>query len=262
MGTAEVMYDVPSYIIAAVLFAFILGALRLGVVVGDRLKRKETAASKSQANTVQGSLLGLLALLLGFTFSLSLGRFDQRSIEVVNEANAIGTAWLRTDLLDDQARVEARVLLRRYAELRLEAAQVTAADGGERGALVAEAAQVFERLWRLAANEARDARDPVVMGFVTSLNDMIDALASRDTAIARHVPELVLFLLFGTFVLLGAVVGYSSAITGARPGIPVYAMMVLIVVLVFLIIDLDRPRRGLIGVDQSILVSTVQAMQP
>jgi len=236
-------------------------AMQLGRKLGKRRRNKENDDSKQQANTVQGALIGLLALLLGFTFSLSLGRFDQRSIEVVNEANAIGTAWLRTDLLSAERRALAQELLLQYGRLRLETATISAADDQQRTQLIASAEMVFAALWTLAADEAREFGTPVSMGFVASLNDMIDALAARDAAINRHVPEIVLFLLFGTFLILGAVIGYSNGISTLKPGVPVYAMMILIVVLVFLIIDLDRPRRGLIAVDQSPLAATVAAMR-
>ncbi|MBK6465968.1 MAG: hypothetical protein IPL38_12890 [Rhodobacter sp.] len=257
----ELMYDFPSYLIALAVFGLILLAIWLGSRLGYRLRNRENKESRVQAQAVQGSLLGLLALLLGFTFSLSLARYDLRSAEVVGEANAIGTAWLRTDLVGEGRRGEVKDLMRRYAELRLEAAGLTAANDSARPALVAQAGAVFADLWQLAAAEARETRDPVTMGFVASLNDMIDALAARDAAIARHVPELVLFLLLGTFVLLGGVVGYTATISSVRPGFPVYALMALIAVLVFLILDLDRPRRGLIAVDQSALVATVAMMR-
>ncbi len=262
MGQTEIMYDIPSYLIAAIVFAIMVLAIFLGVAFGERQKTSATEGSKGQANAIQGSLLGLLALLLGFTFSLALGRFDQRSIEVVNEANAIGTAWLRTDLVGDAQREEAKALMRQYGAVRVQATQVSAADNAGREALIAEAGQIFGQLWQLGSAEARLTPNPVTMAFLASLNDMTDALSSRDAAINRHVPELVLFLLFGTFIMLGGVVGYSSAIGDTRPGLPVYAMMMLIVILVFLIIDLDRPRRGLIEVDQSTLIATVQAMTP
>lgn len=249
------MYELPSYFVAICLFACMLAAMFLGGAMGKPLQTKINEDGKSQANSVQGSLLGLLALLLGFTFSLSLGRFDQRSAEVVNEANAIGTAWLRSDLVGDARRDEVKALLQRYSAIRVEAVTVSAADAAGRTAMVDAANGVFAQLWVLAAAEAREVKNPVAMGFVSSLNDMTDALASRDAAINRHVPELVLILLFGTFILLGGVVGYSSGIARIRPGVPVYAMMMLIVILVFLIIDLDRPRRGLIEVDQSPMIS-------
>ena len=257
----ELMYDLPSYLIALCVFALIVVAIHLGRAIGRRRVQTSTQQSRDQAQAVQGSLLGLLALLLGFTFSLALARFDQRSVEVVNKANAIGTAWLRSDLVSDARRGAVRDLLRQYGALRIDAAGVSAADDAGRAAMVAKAQAVFAQVWTLAADEARSARDAASVSFVASLNDMIDALSSRDAAINRHVPELVLFLLMATFVLLGGVVGYTSKISSVRPGFPVYALMILIVVLVFLIIDLDRPRRGLISIDQSVLVDTVAAMQ-
>ena len=254
------MYDIPSYIIAAGLFLLMSASIFLGGAIGRKYQNKESDSAKNQANAVQGSLLGLLALLLGFTFSLSLGRYDQRSAEVISEANAIGTAWLRTDLVSEARRDEAKQLLRAYGSLRLQSSTVSAADKVKRERMIGEAETVFNDLWFLASEEARETPNPVAMGFVASLNEMIDALAKRDAAINRDVPELVLYLLFGTFVLLGAVVGYASWVSNVRPGVPVYAMMMLIVILVFLIIDLDRPRRGLIAVDQTKLATTVAVM--
>lgn len=210
---------------------------------------------------MQGSLLGLLALLLGFTFSLSLGRYDQRATEVVSEANAIGTAWLRTDFVSEPNREPAKALLIAYATARVDASAVSTTNGILRAELITKAEFTFEALWRIAVEETRATPTPVAMAFAASLNDMIDALATRDSAVNRHVPELVLFLLFGTFVLLGGVIGFAAAISGVRPGVPVYAMMALIVILVFLIVDLDRPRRGLIEVDQTKLVETLAAMR-
>lgn len=260
MERTELMYDIPSYLIAAGLLILMIAAMFLGTKTGKALHMKVDEESRNQANAVQGSLLGLLALLLGFTFSLSLGRYDQRSTEVVNEANAIGTAWLRTDLVSDARRAETKNLLRDYGELRLRAATVASTDGNKRAELIAAAEATFAKVWELAVAETRETPTPVAMGFASSLNDMIDALASRDSAIDRHVPELVLFLLFGTFILLGGVIGFSSGISNVRPSVPVYAMMSLIIVLVFLIVDLDRPRRGLIEVDQSKLIATVLSM--
>ena len=260
-GPTELMYDIPSYFVSLGLFGLMIVAMFIGITVGRARFSTEDAEGKTQANAVQGSLLGLLALLLGFTFSLSLGRYDLRSTEVVNEANAIGTAWLRTDLVSDQRRDEAKALMQRYGIARVEAAAVAADEDARRDTLIAAAEEIFDELWVLATEDAQEVGGPVAMAFPASLNDMIDALAARDAAIDRHVPELVLFLLFGTFILLGAVTGYASGISNVKPGVPVYAMMALIVVLVFLIVDLDRPRRGLIEVDQSKLAEVLQSMQ-
>ncbi|WP_169739522.1 hypothetical protein [Thioclava pacifica] len=207
--------------------------------------------SKAQTLAVQGSLLAILGLLLGFTFSLALGRFDARSQAVVDEANAIGTAWLRVQLLPEDVQPEARNLLIQYARLRAQAGEVPASNVKRRAGLVTLAETTFDQLWTLSAKTARDAGGPVALSFTSSLNDMIDQLSARDAAIERHVPEPVLFLLYGTFIILGLVLGIGSGESGVKPGLPIYAMLVLIVALVFIIIDLDRPRRGIIAVDQA-----------
>lgn len=244
------MYGLNSGLIAAILLVSMVAAMFGGRALAGRRARRTSEEGKSQTLAVQGSLLAILGLLLGFTFSLALGRYDTRSQAVVDEANAIGTAWLRTDLLPEGAREEARALMVKYTEFRAKAGEVPAHQEARRSGMVATAQKTFDQLWALSAATARDERGPVALAFTNSLNDMIDQLSARDAAIGRHVPEPVLLLLYGTFILLGWVLGLASAQTGVRPGPAVYAMLVLIVGLVFVIIDLDRPRRGIIEVDQ------------
>ncbi|MFL4471085.1 hypothetical protein ACERZ8_14800 [Tateyamaria armeniaca] len=253
------MYDIPTPIIALLLLAGMLIALAVGHAL-DRTEGRADDQTRAQSNTVQGALTGLLALLLGFTFSLALARHDDRSGHVVAEANAIGTAWLRTSLLPEGAQGAAQVLLRGYTASRVEAVEVAASEIEARDALIAKANATFDEVWRIASEVARAEKSPVVNSFVTSLNDMIDALAARDAAVNRHVPELVLFLMFGTFMVLAVIMGFTASQANTRPGVPAYAMMALIVVLVFIIIDLDRPRRGLIEIDQTPLVEVYDAM--
>ncbi|PTX57146.1 hypothetical protein C8N43_1812 [Litoreibacter ponti] len=262
MGPKELMYDINSFLIAAVLLAAMAGAMWAGRQIGKRGARHHNEESKSQASAVQGSLLGLLALLLGFTFSLALNRFDDRSRAVVEEANAIGTAWLRTDLLSEPRAQEAKTLMSRYGIIRVEAGRVPASQEERRLELIGAAEELFAKLWAVASAEAAETPGPVAMGFAASLNDMIDSLGARDAAINRHVPEPVLFLMFATFVLLGGVLGYNSGLTQVKAGFPIYAMLLLIVALVFMIIDLDRPRRGLIEVNQTAMVAVSDAMMP
>ncbi len=260
MGQNELMYDINSGLIALMLLISMGLAMKLGRYVGGRGRHHHNEESKSQVGAVQGSLLGLLALLLGFTFSLALNRYDDRSKAVVAEANAIGTAWLRTDLLAEDSRAEAKALMSRYGILRLEAGRVPASEHERRAELVGAAETVFAQLWAIASAETATKPGPVSMSFAASLNDMIDALGARDAAIERHVPELVLFLMFATFVLLGSILGYSSGLTAVKAGFPIYAMLILIVVLVFVIIDLDRPRRGLIEVNQASMQAVSETM--
>lgn len=248
----EIMYDQPTLLIAAILFVSMLLAIELGYRLGTGRDQQEM--SKAQIIAMQGSLLGVLALLLGFTFSLSLQRFDSRSAAVIDESNAIGTAWLRAQLLAEPARGQAMDTLRSYTDLRVRSATVSLDQHGQRDTLLAEAAAHHERLWQGAQSAIAADERMITSGlYVQSLNDLIDAFGLRDAALNRHVPEVVLFLLYFTFLITGGILGYASGVSAHRPSSVAYLMVGLIVLLVFIIIDLDRPRRGMIEVSQSSL---------
>ncbi|KIN63695.1 hypothetical protein Z946_2568 [Sulfitobacter noctilucicola] len=255
------MYDIPSPLISLCLLGLMMLAMWLGYRIGFRRQHSETEQTRAQTIAVQGSLLGLLALLLGFTFSISLSRHDARSTSVVAEANAIGTAWLRLDFLEGASKTQAKVALLKYTRLRVEAGKLSADQHRERALYTTNAEAAFADVWSLAATNARDPGGPVAVSLTNALNDMIDALASRNAALDRHVPEIVLIMLFVTFILSGAMLGFSAGGNGSKPATPVYLMLTLIVVLVFLIVDLDRPRRGIIEVDQSPMQNLLTSFQ-
>ena len=251
----EFMYNINSILIAGILLVSMLLAIEMGYRLGLRTQTTANDAFKSHVNTIGASILGVLALLLGFTFSLSLQRFDSRSQAVVEEANAIGTTYLRSQLLPDSVRGDVQKLLRAYVDLRVQAGNISLDEQAEREMLLAKSEQIQTALWGYARQAAKEEPNPVTTGlFIQSLNELIDNYSKRDAALNRHVPEVVLLLLYGTFLLVGAVVGYGSGVAGYRISVATYIMVVLIVVLVFIIIDLDRPRRGLIQVDQNSLV--------
>jgi hypothetical protein len=256
------MYDLNTLVIAGLLLPAMLAGMALGRLSVRRRVAGAPPEVGDQAKAVQASLLGLMALLLGFSFSLALTRHDDRARAVVDEANAIGTAWLRVDLLDVAAQDPVRAALRAYVGARLRAAEVSLDRSGERAGARTEADRAFAALWVLAAEAARTRPTPAHVALATALTEMYDAFGDRLAAQERHVPELVMGLLFVTLVLLGFVLGYVSRITGVRPSAPMLVMVVLILTMVALILDLDRPRRGLIRVDQSALFAVGAAVVP
>lgn len=250
----EVMYDQSSVLIVSVLFVSMVACIEAGYRIGQRSQAAANEASKSHINTVLASLLGILALLLGFTFSLALQRYDTRSEAVVEEANAIGTTYLRAQLLPASIRGQTQQAIRDYVDLRVRSGALTLANKTEREPLLAQANQTLNLLWDYARQAAEEDPRPVTTGlFIESLNEMIDAYGRRDSALNRHVPEVVLFLLYGTFLMTSVIIGYASGVAGHRASFVTYIMVVLMVLLVFIIIDLDRPRRGLIEVSQKSL---------
>ena len=247
------MYQLSSLAIAASLFVSMLLAIELGYRLGRRKSWPDAAIA--QVSAVQAALLGLLALLLGFTFSLSLQRFDQRSAAVVAEANTIGTALLRTDLLPGDHGPRSRQVLADYIEQRIAAGRIELTRSDAREASTRHSAKLQQRLWAQAVLAAAEDPSPLRSGlYAQALNEMFDAQTSRHATLNRHVPELVLYLLYASFLLTGAILGLASGASRSRAPSATYVMVALIVVLVFTIIDLDRPRRGIIEVDQSTLL--------
>lgn len=258
----EIMYDHNSVLIVSILFVVLILATETGYRIGRRLGDGTSDSSKSQVNSIQASILGVLALLLGFTFSLSLQRFDSRSQAVINEANAIGTVMLRTELLPESYRATTKALVVDYLDYRVRAASISLDHAKQRDAELRESNRLLDALWQQATRAADKDPNPVTTGlFIQSLNELIDAYGTRDAALNRHVPEVVLFLMFGTFILTATLVGYAAGVSGHRASFATYILEILIVCLVFVVIDLDRPRRGLIEVSHQSLIELQESLR-
>lgn len=257
----DFIFEMNSILIAGALLILMVAAIEIGFRFGRGSGHGADESDHAHIGAIQGALLGMLALLLGFTLSLSLQRYDTRSEAVVDEANAIGTAWLRAQLLPASVRSQVTERMQQHISLRVDAGALDLLQVNERGKLLIQCNENLNQLWGLALAAAQENPSPVTTGlFIQALNEMIDSYGRRDAALSRHVPQEVLLLLFGTFLLTGGVVGYASGVAGHRPSIATHVLVVLIVILAFVILDLDRPRRGLIRVDQSSLVELKSAM--
>jgi uncharacterized membrane protein len=248
----EIMYNLNSILIVAILFVFIIFAHEAGFRLGKHFLNKTDTDVKNQTNTIQAGTLGLLALILGFTFNMALQRYNNRSQAVIHEANAIGTAMLRTALLPQPYDTLTHNLLQNYVVLRLAVSNTGHAMVTEQKHLDDETKKLQKEIWVNAVKAARIDPRPVTSGyFITSLNNMIDAHGERNALLQLHVPEVILFLLFIVFITSGALMGYSSGLGNRRTTLPAMMMTFLICLVVFIIIDLDRPKRGIIKINQN-----------
>jgi hypothetical protein len=251
----DFFYSLSSWTIALTILAVMLLAMEAGFRIGRRGQAPSSPETRSQISAVLTSLLGILALLLGFTFSIALDRYSGRSLAVVNEANAIGTAFLRTDLLPEPARTDARRAFADYTGVRTRMSVLTWNQKDERIAMQVRALELQDRLWRHAAEVSLLAPNPATTGlYVQSLNGMFDAYSSHMAELLRHVPLLVTLLLFAAFIVSGGMVGYSAGLAGARPARATYLMVCVIVFLMYMVMDLDRPHRGIIQVSSQSLI--------
>lgn len=255
MNQLELLYGYSSVAIVAVLFILIVLLNEAGFRIGRFVQSRTDNEIKSLTGSIQASILGLLALLLGFTFSMSMQRYDNRSMALIDEANAIGTAILRIQLLPENFRVEADSLFREYIGLRVDIGQLDLTKTAERKAYNEKLANMQNKLWALAISATEVDPRPVTTGaFATSLNEVIDSQGRRNALLQMQVPEVVLILLFIVFISSGGIMGYSAGLSGKRMFAPIVLVSLLITLIVFIIIDLDRPKRGLIQVNQSAMI--------
>lgn len=255
------LFGLNEWLIFAIVIVLFLSANEIGFRLGWRTQSKSNEPTRSQVNMLQAASLGLLALLLGFTFSMALTRFDTRKQLVLEEANAIGTTYLRAQLLPDQARTEVSNLLRRYVDVRLEFYRA----GINQNSLQwvdDDKGKLHSALWSYAiATGGQDPRAIPTGLFIQSLNEVIDLHAKRVTAMENHVPESIFVLLLLVATLSLGLVGYGAGMGRDRNVLPTVISVILIVLVILLIMDLDRPRRGLIKVSQQSMVHLQESLK-
>jgi hypothetical protein len=237
----------------------IVGATALGVFLGRRVRHlAETLAEPF--GVLQGALLGLVALVLAFGMSLALSRYDDRRATVVEEANTIGTTWLRAQTLPEPERSGSLNLLIDYAESAIRLADnIPGSD--EEEAASADEEELQRGLWALAGRALDDApQDSAPRLYVETLNQMIDAQAVRVAALNNRVPDAVLVLeVVGAALALGLLAAYLAIV--GRGILAVSLASVLVAFLLLVTFDLDRPTRGMIQVPDTALRNQLASME-
>jgi hypothetical protein len=253
-------FSLSSWELGLVILGVIAAVTAAGVGLG-RYLRQHSEKLREPFSVLQGALLGLVALILAFGLSLALGRYEDRRAAVVAEANAIGTAYLRAQLIAEPARGQSLVLFRRYTDLALQLShEVPNSSAARRTAATQDLIQ--RRLWALAGQSIAAA--PVASAprlYVDSLNSMFDQQTVRISGLNNRVPGAVLGLeLIGAAFALGLLGLYLSVLgRGIAPMVLAAALVTMLLLVTF---DLDRPTRGLITVPDSALASTRASMVP
>ena len=240
-------------------FVVSLIVLWLGILLGVwvRSSRTEVVESESKVLTVlEGALLTLFGLLMGFTFSMAVSRYDMRKLLVVTEANAIGTTWLRTAVLDEPTRTQEQNLLREYVQERMLYHQEFSKRHELRETL--EGIEKLQgQLWAVASNYAAEHRDPVTGLYLQTLNQMIDVEGERVAADDNRIPMgawgMLLFVGFVSTLVVGTKISPRRWVL--QSVLPIVLAMTLAMTM-----DLDSPRFGLIRIDQNPMARIAQGM--
>jgi hypothetical protein len=253
-----VFFSLSSWELALIILAIVGGTAAVGFAAGVYL-RKHSDKYRDSFGVVQGALLGLVALLLAFGLSLALGRYEDRRAATVTEANAIGTSFLRAQLIGEPERTRSLTLFRDYTDLAI---RITYEIPGSASMARTTAAEgiLQRRLWRLAGRSiaaASIASAPRL--YVDSLNETFDDQGARLSALNNRVPSAVLTLEVIASALALGLLGIHIALIG-RGFAPVLLAATLVSVLLLVTFDLDRPTRGLIKVPATPLLALRASM--
>jgi len=231
------------------LFLMMLVFLEVGRRIGARRLAQEPGGTPSGVGAVDGAVFGLLGLLVAFTFSGAAARFDTRRELIVEEANAIGTAYLRLDLLPPDAQSALRETFRRYVDSRLEVYRklpdIAAAE-----AELSKSNALQKEIWEHAVAASRaDASRSATMLLVPALNAMIDITTTRTMAAQMHPPLVIFAMLFGLALTASLFAGHGMAANPSRSWVHMIGFSAVMAVSVYVILDMEFPRYGLIRVD-------------
>jgi hypothetical protein len=252
-------FKLSTAMLVIVLLIIEAGATAIGIAVGHR-SRRQPSANREPVGVVQATLLGLVGLLLAFGLSMAVGRYETRRELIVDEANDIGTTYLRAQTLNEPYRTESLESLRTYTEAA-EKLSTLVPDSQRFRTVASEMESVQRTLWNLAGQAIQAAPlDSAPRLYVETLNSMIDVHSERTASLRNRVPTPVTVLLVvGSAVALAALAMYLTMLgRGLLTSLVATAVVVLIL---FVSFDLDRPERGFIVIPNTPLVEQSESMQ-
>jgi len=233
---------------ATLLFLAILGMLEVGIRRGRRELQNDPSGARAGLGSIESSVFALLGLLVAFTFAGAASRFEGRRLMIVSEANAIGTAWLRLDLLPPPSREDLRALFRQYLDARL-ATYEAIPDMVKVRAEIQRANALQSSIWTKSLESARSSGDtPATMLLLPALNQMFDISTTRIESTYDH-PPWIIFVLLITLALLSALLA-GHAMAPAKKHRPTHMIIFAfgLAATNFVILDLEYPRIGIFTV--------------
>ncbi|MFK7848261.1 MAG: hypothetical protein AB8G77_23440 [Rhodothermales bacterium] len=252
-------------IFLVMVFSIIL-SIEFGFYLGKRQRKRAPDGAKIETGAVVAASLGLLAFMLAFTFGAVTSNYSERKQLLLDEVNAVGTLFLRADLLPASERDRVKGILSNYVNLRIDGAQAIQRDGNlQEGEfqhrvkqLITRSEEIQAELWSIAVAAADQNPTPINALFVQALNEVIDLHEKRITvALFHRMPSIFWITLFGLTILAMTVSGYNSGVSGGRRSLTATLGVTLaFTTVLLLIVALERP--GQIIVSQDVLIKLQQ----
>ena len=236
--------------IALVLLLGILLFLEIGRWMGRRTFARHGEAAPTGIGSLEGAVFALMGLLIAFTFAGALTRFDVRRNQAVDEANAIGTAYLRVELLPAAAQPPMRDRFREYVDSRIDTYRALPDVAAARRELK-RSEELQGEIWSqgVAATRMTESRPGADLLFLPALNQMFDIRTVRIVATQMHPPSIVYVMLIGLGLVAGLLAGYQSAGERARNWPHQVGFAAIMALTVYVILDIEHPRLGFVRLD-------------
>jgi hypothetical protein len=243
---------VPAPAFAVLLFLGMLVLLEAGRRLGIRRRPTESEDDRGGLGAIEGAVFALFGLLVAFTFSGAASRFSEKRMLIAEEVNAVGTAYLRLDLVPDDARPALRELFRQYVDSRL-ATYRKLPDWEAARLEMARSKKLGEEIWSqaVAATRLEGSHPGAGRLLLPALNGMLDAATTRTMALQAHPPDTIWVLLFGLGLVCSLLAGYRMATSPVRSWLHILGFTVITVVVVYVTLDMEYPRTGLFRLESA-----------
>jgi hypothetical protein len=241
-------FQQPTYLLLILVFMLIIGSNWMGYLYKKKKLERNPATEQEEMGSIEGSILGLMSLLMGFTFSVAVYKFEARRQIIVEEANTIGTAILRADMYPDSVRAPLRENFKQYVESRI-AYYEAGTDAGKIRTELDNADRLSGKIWKTVMFHSHDERyrlRSTVM--IPVLNDMIDIITIRDVARANRVPPLIVGTLLFLVIAAAFLLGYDYK-GHKRNYMLLVGYCIVMTVTLNLINELNHPREGFVNLD-------------
>ena len=250
--------------LAGFLFVGILAVLALGRWLGKRAVARYGPAALPNVGSLETAVFALLGLLIAFSFSGALSRFDTRRALVVEEANAVGTAYVRFDLVPASAQPKLKETFRKYVDARIEAYRVLP-DIVAAKASLARSEQLQGEIWSQAIAAVRTPGSPLAAELLVlpALNDVFNITTVRSGATMIHAPVIIYAMLIGLALASALLAGYQTAGEKAYDWVHQVGFAGIVAFTVYVILDIEYPRLGFVRIDaiDQVLVNVRQGMK-
>jgi hypothetical protein len=237
-----------EWIVIIFVFIFLMVAYESGYRSGNKASLSKKPHQSDKVSNIQAGLMGILGVMLAFSFSISSARFEQRRQLIITESLNIGTAYFRAGLLPDTMRKETRSLLRKYLNERINFYK-TGSDKEETEKVLARTLDIQVQIWAITATMGRTKPTLNTNLVILSLNPMIDVSGNIASSFQNHVPLFIIFLLIFITICTILIIGYSHGLSSDRSINFMILLNAVLCAILLLILDLDSPTTGILKVD-------------